>query len=128
MFEKIGLRAPSEESLEAEMWIVDYFQSVLKKLVCNFLEAENQLYPPQERMRRFESSKSDGKVPNSMKNTNVTVKGRNSEHIQPKFDVIIKEAELKHLEATIEVLHLEEQHFVDRCTAEKQNVITAIET
>ena len=122
------LRASSEESAESQTWIDDHFQRVLKKLVYNLIDAENQLYALQERKQRLESSKSDGKVPNGMKIGNVTAKGRNAEHLQQTFDVIIKEAELKLLDATIEALQLDEQHVKDRCTEEKQKVLTTIET
>ena len=122
------LRAAAEESPESEIWIDDHFQRVLKNLVHSFIEAENQLFGLQERRQRLESSKSDGKVPSGLKIRSVTAKGRNAENLQAKFNNIIKEAELKLLDATIKALHNEEQQAKERCTEEKQNIVTAIES
>lgn len=121
------LRAAAEESPESEIWIDDHFQPVLKNLVHSLIEAENQLFGLQERRQRLESSKSDGKVPSGLKIRSVTAKGRNAENLQAKFN-IIKEAKLKLLDATIEALHNEEQQAKERCTEEKQNIVTAIES
>ena len=118
----------AEESPDPEPWIDEHFQRVLKKLVHSLIDAENQLYGLQDRRKRLESNKSDGKVPNGLKIHSVTAKGiKNVENLQQKFNMVIKEAELKLLDATIEALQIEEQQTVDRCTEEKAKVLTAIE-
>lgn len=122
------LRATTEDPTESQMWIDDNFQRVLKKLVHSFIDAENQLFALQERKQRLESFKSDGKVPKGLKISNVAAKGRNAERLQQTFDGILREAESKLLDATIEALQSEEQQLKDGCVEEKQKVFTSIET
>ena len=121
------LRAAAEESPDLELWIDDHFQRVLKNLVRSLVDAENQLYGLQDRRQRLESNRRDGKVPSGLKIRNITAKGKNAETLQQKFNEVLKEAELKLLDATIEALQIEKQHFEQRCTEEKQKVLTAIE-
>ena len=90
--------------------------------------AENQLYGLQDRRKRLESNKSDRKVPNGLKIHSVTAKGlKNVENLQQKFNMVIKEAELTLLDATIEALQMEEQQTVDQCTEEKAKVLNVID-
>ena len=121
------LRAMTEDSSESALWIHDHFKHVLKKLVHSFIDAENQLYGLQIRKKRLESLKSDGKVPSGLK-INVVAKGQSTQNLQEKFNIITKEAEIKLLEATIEALNSEEQQTKERCTEEKKNIDTAIES
>lgn len=122
------LRATTEEPTESQMWIDDNFQRVLKKLVHSFIDAENQLFALQERKQRLESLKSDGKVPKGLKISKVAAKGRNAERLQQTFDGILREAESKLLDATIEALQIEEQQLKDGCVEEKQKIVTSFET
>ena len=121
------LRATTEDSSESALWIDDHFKRVLKRLVHSFIDAENQLYGLQIRKNRLESFKSDGKVPSGLK-INVVAKGQNTQNLQEKFNIITREAEIKPLEATIEALNSEEQQAKERCTEEKKNIDTAIES
>ena len=57
----------------------------------------------------------------------VPAKGRNAQLLQDQFNNIIKEAEVKLLDATIVSLETEEQQAKERCTVEKQ-IFAAIET
>ena len=67
-------------------------------------------------------------MPNGLKIHSVSAKGiKNVENLQQKFNMVIKGAELKLLDATIEALQIEEQQTLDRCTEEKEKVLTAIE-
>ena len=65
--------APPEE----EFWIDDHFQQTLKTLVRKFVEAENELYALQERIKRLKDSKSEGKVPTCLVVHRINAKGRN---------------------------------------------------
>ncbi|XP_067022942.1 uncharacterized protein [Acropora muricata] len=121
------LRTTTEETSESQMWIDDSFQRVLKKLVHSLIDAENQLFSLQERKQKLESFKSDGKVPKGLKISRVAAKGRNIERLQHIFDGILREAESKLLDATIEALQIEEQQLKDGCVEEKQKVVTSIE-
>lgn len=121
------LRATAEESPDPELWIDDHFQRVLKNLIRSLVDAENQLYGLQDRRERLESNRRDGKVPSGLKIRSITAKGKNAENLQQKFTEVLKEAELKLLDATIEALQIEEQQITQRCTEEKQKVLTAIE-
>ena len=118
----------AEESTESEIWIDDHFQRVLKNLVHSQIEAENQFYGLQERRQKLESAKSDGKVPSGLKIRCVTAKGRNAQLLQDQFNNIIKEAEVKLLDATIASLETDEQQAKERCAEEKQKIFAAIET
>ena len=118
----------AEESPESDIWIDGHFQRVLKNLVHSQIEAENQFYGLQERRQRLESAKSNGKVPNGLKIRCVAAKGRNAQLLQDQFNTIIKEAEVKLLDATIASLKTEEQQAKERCAVEKQSIFTAIET
>ena len=60
------LRATTEELAESQMLDDDNFQRGLKKLVPSVINAEN-LFARQEREKRLESFKSDGKVSNGLK-------------------------------------------------------------
>ena len=120
------LRTTTDEPAESQMWIDDNFQPVLKKLVHSLIDAENQLFSLQERRQKLESFKSDGKVPKGLKISCVAAKGRNAERLQQIFDGILREAESKLLDATIEALQIEEQQ-LDGCVEEKQKVVTSIE-
>lgn len=121
------LRAAAEESPDPELWIDDHFQRVLKNLVRSLVDAENQLYGLEDRRQRLESNRRDGKVPSGLKIRNITAKGKNAENLQQKFNEVLKEAELKLLDATIEALQIEEQQIKQRCAEEKQKVLTTIE-
>ena len=121
------LRAAAEESADPELWIDDHFQCILKNLVRSLVDAENQLYGLQDRRQRLKSNRCDGKVPSGLKIRNITAKGKNAKTLQQKFNDVLKEAELKLLDATVEALQIEEQQFQQRCTEEKQKVLTAIE-
>ena len=102
------------------MWIDNNFQRVLKKLVHSFIDAENPLFALQERKQRRESFTNDGKVPKGLKISNVEAKGRNAERLQRIFDGILREAESKLPDATMEALQIEEQlQFKDGCVEEK---------
>ena len=118
----------AEESTESEIWIDDHFQRVLKNLVHSQIEAENQFYGLQERRQKLESAKSNRKVPSGLKIRCVTAKGRNAQLLQDQFKNIIKEAEVKLLDATIASLETEEQQAKERCAVEKQKIFAAIET
>ena len=118
----------SEESHEFEIWIDGHFQRVLENLIHSHIEAENQFYGLQERRQRLESAKSNGKVPSGLKIRGVSAEGWNAQPLQSKFNNIIKEAEIKLLDATITSLETEEQQSKERCVAEKQKVFAAIET
>ena len=121
------LRTTTEDSSESAIWIDDHFKRVIKKLVHSFIEAENQLYGLQDRKKRLESLKSDGKVPSGLK-ISVVAKGQSAQNLQEKFNIITKETELKLLDATIEALNSEEQQAKERCKEEKKNVDTTIES
>ena len=108
-------------------WIDNNFQRVLKKLIHSFIDAKNQLFALQGHKQRLESFKSNGKVPKGLKNRNVATKGRNTERLQQTIDGILREAESKLLDATIEALQIKEQQLKDGCVEEKQKVITSIE-
>ena len=118
----------AEESTESEIRIDDHFQRVLKNLVHSQIEAENQFSGLQERRQKLESTKSNGKVPSGLKIRCVTAKGRNAQLLQDQFNNIIKEAEVKLLDATIASLETEEQQAKERCAVEKQKIFAAIET
>ena len=118
----------AEESHESEIWIDDHFQRVLKNLVHSHIEAENQFYGLQECRQRLESANSNGKVPSGLKICCVTAKGWNAQPLQDKFNNIIKEAEIKLLDATIASVKTEEQQSKERCAAETQKIFAAIET
>ena len=57
----------------------------------------------------------------------ITAKGRNNQPLQERFYAILREAELKLLDATIEALAQDEQLYKERCTSEKVKITTAIE-
>ena len=118
----------AEESTESEIWIDDHFQRVLKNLVHSQIEAENQFYGLQERRQKIESAKSIGKVPSGLKIRCVTAKGRNAQLLQDQFNNIIKEAEVKLLDATIASLETEQQQAKERCAVVKQKIFAAIKT
>ena len=118
----------AEESTESEMWIDDHFQRVLKNLVHSQIEAENQFYGLQERRQKLESAKSNGKVPSGLNIRCVTAKGQNAQLLQDQFNNIVKEAEVKLLDATITSLETEEQQAKKRCAVEKQKIFAATET
>ena len=67
-------------------------------------------------------------MPSGLKIRCVTAKGRNAQPLQDKFNNIIKEAEIKLLDATIASLETGEQQSKERCAAEKQKIFAAIET
>ena len=100
----VDTRSSAEESHEPEMWIDGHFQRVIKRLVHSLIEVENQLYALQERRQQPESCERDEKVPNGMKISHIAAKGQNAQVLQEKFNAILKEAELKLLDATIEAL------------------------
>ena len=110
--------APPEE----EFWIDDHFQQTLKTLIRKFVEAENELYALQERIKRLKDSKSEGKVPTGLVVHRINAKGRNSQVLQNRFDAILRDAELKLLDTTIEALTEDEQQYKERCATEKENV------
>ena len=89
------LRAAAEESPDPELRIDDHFQRVLKNLVRSLVDTENQLYGLQDRRQRFESNRSDGKLPSGLKIRSITAKGKNAENLQQKFNEVVKESELK---------------------------------
>ena len=122
------LRSKIEESTEPEMWIDGHLQRVIKKLVQSLIDAENQLYSLQNRRERLQSSKRDGKVPSGLKIKNIIAKGSNPQALQEKFDAIIKEAESKLLDTTIESLQEEEQLANERCKKEKEKISTTIDS
>ena len=85
------------------------------------MEAENELYALQQRIKRLKDSKSEGKVPTGLvvhrvhaKGRNsqllqecfdcIHAKGRNSQLLQERLDAILWDAELKLLDTTIEAL------------------------
>ena len=115
--------APPEE----EFWIDDHFQQTLKTLIRKFVEAENELYALQERIKRLKDSKSEGKVPTGLIVHRINAKGRNSQALQNRFDAILREAELKLLDTTIEALTEDEQQYKERCATEKENVTATID-
>lgn len=90
--------APSEE----EFCIDDHFQQMLTTLVQKFAKAENELYALQEWIKRLKDSKSEGKVPTGLVVHHVNTKRRNSQLLQESFDAILRDAELKLLDTTIE--------------------------
>ena len=65
-------------------------------------------------------------MPSGLKIHRVTAKGKNIQPLQEQFDTILKEAEFKLLDATIEALTHDEQLYRDLCTNEKKNVEAAI--
>ena len=95
-------RRTTKEPAEPQIWIDDNFQRVLKKLVHSLIDAENQLSALQDRKQKLESPKSEEKVSKCLKFSSVAAKGRNAERLQQTFDSIIREAESKLLDATIE--------------------------
>ena len=66
-------------------------------------------------------------MPKGLKISGVSAKGRNAERLQQSFDAILREAESKLLDATIEALQMEEQQLKDGCVEEKQKVVTSID-
>ena len=52
---------------------------------------------------------------------------RNSQVPQERFDAILRDAELKLLDATIEALTQDEQQYKERCTTEKENLTAIID-
>ena len=62
------VRNTSEQSPEEEFWIDDHFQQMLKTLVREVVEAENEFYAMQERVKRLQDSKSERKVPSGTLN------------------------------------------------------------
>ena len=120
------VRNTSEKSPEQKFWIDDHFQQMLKTLVRKVVEAENELYAIQERVKKLQDSKSERKVPSGLKIHRVTAKGKNIQPLQEQFDMILKEAEFKLLDATIEALTHDEQLCRDLCTNEKKNVEAAV--
>ncbi len=111
-----------------EIWIDDHFQRILKGLVRKFVDAENDLYALQERIKRLKLSKREKKVPSGMKIHCVKAKGKHTTPLQETFDGILREAEFKLLDATLAALRQDEQHCRDRCTEEKANISKAINT
>ena len=67
-------------------------------------------------------------MPSGLKIRCVTTKGRNAQLLQDQFNNIIKEAEVKLLDAIIASLETEEQQAKERCAVEKQKIFAAIET
>ena len=120
------VRNTSEQSPEEEFWIDDHFQQMLKTLVREVVEAENEFYAMQERVKRLQDSKSEREVPSGLKIHRVTAKGKNIQPLQEQLDTIQKGAEFKLLDATIEALTHDEQLYRDLCTNEKKNVEAAI--
>ena len=120
------VRNTSEQPQE-EFWIDAYFQHMLKTLVRKFVEAENELYALRERVKKLKNSKNEEQVPGGMKIHRVNAKGRNSQTLHERFDAILREAELKLLDVTIEAFVHKEQHFKERFTSEKEKVAAAIE-
>lgn len=57
----------------------------------------------------------------------VHAKGRNSQLLQERFDAILRDAELKLLDTTIEALSQDEQQYKERCATEKENVTATID-
>ena len=57
----------------------------------------------------------------------INAKGRNSQVLQERFDAILRDAELKLLDATIEALTQDEQQYKERCTTEKENLTAIID-
>ena len=114
---------------EEEFWIDDHFQQTLKTLVRKFVEAENELYALQERIKRLKDSKSDheGKVPTGLAVHRMTAKGRNRQLLQERFDTILRDAELQLLDTTIEALTQDEQQYKERCSDEKKKVTATID-
>ena len=58
----------------------------------------------------------------------VNAKGKHTISLQDKYDKILCEAEQKLLDATLDVLRQDEQHYLSRCTDEKQQISAAIQT
>ena len=87
------VRNTSEQSPEEEFWIDDHFQQMLKTLVRKVVEAANELYAIQERVKKLQDSKGERKVPSGLKIHRVTAKGKNIQPLQEQFDTILKEAE-----------------------------------
>ena len=81
----------------------------------------------QERVKKFQNSKSGEKVPGGLKIHRVTAKGRNIQPLQERFDVILKEAKFKRIDATIKALIYDKQLYRDLCTTEKNNLEAAIQ-
>ena len=99
----------------------------MKTLIRKFVEAENELYALQERIKRLKDSKSEGKVPTGLVVHRINAKGRNSQALQSRFDAILRDAELKLLDTTIEALSEDEQQYKERCATEKENVTATID-
>ena len=57
----------------------------------------------------------------------VNAKGRNGQPLQEHFDAILRETELKLLDATIEALIQDKQHCKERCANEKEKVAATID-
>ena len=58
----------------------------------------------------------------------VSAKGKHTISLQDKLHEILREAEEKLLDATLDVLRQDEQQYHSRCTEKKQQIATAIET
>ena len=65
---------------------------------------------------------------NGLKICCVATKGLNAQLLQHQFNTIIKEAEVKLLDATIASLKTAEQQAKEWCAVEKQSIFAAIET
>ena len=77
--------------------------------------------------RDLSQTEATGRCPVDWRFVVSPLKAKNAENLQQKFNEVVKEAELKFLDATIEALQLEEQQTKQRYTEEKQKVLTAIE-
>ena len=82
-------------------------ETVLRKAVRLRVDADKAHSKLLSRVKRLDEHLSKGTIPVGLRIASIQAKGKNVETLQAKFDDIIREAEVKMLEATIENLRSE---------------------
>lgn len=95
------LPVPNSSSLDATI------ETVLRKAVRQRLDAEKAYSTLQTRIKLLEEHSSQGTTPSGLRIKQIQAKGPNVDTLQAKFDDIVREAEVKLLEATIANLRSE---------------------
>ena len=111
--------APSAKPTESppDVKLDSAFACILKKKVYLLVDTENTLSQSHRRIKHLEEQIQQNKVPKGLKIKPVKAKSK-SEDLQKKVDDILRQAELKLLEATLESLRkeiLEIEHSIARC-------------
>ena len=102
-------------------------ESLLRKKVHVLIEAENSHMHLVDRAKFLESQKSTGNVPKGLTIKRVTAKGKSTEILQAKFDEILREAETKLLDASLENLRTEIESaatFVSTCQKDLDDTLS----